>query len=180
VIVGEGPGREEDLSGRPFVGRAGRLLDALLGHAGVRREDVYITNLIKSRAVTPAPPHKDRPPAPPEIRACAPWLEQQLALLRPRIVVTLGRHAMEWFLPGRRIRDVHGRPQRRGTLVVLPLYHPSYALHNPGARPVLFRDIEPLRRLVRTAGGRQPGGGRGGRAQNRASAEATGRDSADA
>ncbi len=155
MVVGEGPGRDEDLTGRPFVGRAGRLLEALLAHAGLRREDVYITNVIKSRAVTRTVPHRDRPPAPPEISACATWLRQQLAVIRPRIVVTLGRHAMDAFLPGARIGDVHGRPQRplAGTgweaLVILPLYHPSYALHNPGARPVLFRDIEPLRALVR-------------------------------
>ncbi len=167
MIVGEGPGREEDRTGRPFVGRAGRLLEALLAHAGLRREDVYITNIIKSRAVTRTAPQRDRSPAPPEIEACAAWLRQQMALIRPRIVVTLGRHAMEWFLPGARIGDVHGRPQRplagtpmraqagREALVILPLYHPSYALHNPGARPVLFRDIEPLHTLLRTtAGGR--------------------------
>ncbi len=150
MIVGEGPGREEDLAGRPFVGPAGRLLEALLAHVGLRREDVYITNVIKSRAVTRTTPHQDRPPAPSEISACAAWLEQQLRLLRPRIVVTLGRHAMDAFLPGARIGALHGRPQRREALVILPLYHPSYALHNPGARPVLFRDIEPLRVLVRT------------------------------
>ncbi len=149
LIVGEGPGRAEDLTGRPFVGRAGRLLDALLAHAGLRREDVYITNVIKDRATTPGSPPRDRPPAPGEIAACASWLEQQLALIRPRIVVTLGRHSLAAFLPDARIGEVHGRPQRRGGQTILPLYHPSYALHSPTARPVLFRDIEALRPLLR-------------------------------
>jgi uracil-DNA glycosylase len=149
MFVGEGPGREEDLTGRPFVGRAGRLLDELLVHAGLRRRDVYITNVIKSRAVTSTVPPRDRPPQPSEIAACAPWLAAQLALIRPRIVVTLGRYSLAAFLPGKRIADVHGRPHRRSGRTILPLYHPSYALHNPAARPVLFRDIEALAALLR-------------------------------
>ncbi len=153
MLVGEGPGREEDRTGRPFVGPAGRLLDDLLAHAGLSREAVYITNLVKHRAATRAAPPHDRPPRPAEIAACGPWLEGQLALVRPRIVVTLGRHSLGWFLPGARIGEVHGRPQRRGGRTVLPLYHPSYALRNPGARPVLFRDIEALRDLLREVGG---------------------------
>jgi len=153
MFVGEGPGREEDLTGRPFVGRAGRVLDELLAGVGLRREDVYVTNVIKDRATTPGDPPRDRPPAPPEIAACAPWLAAQLALIRPRIVVTLGRHALEAFLPGVRIGEVHGRPQRRGRLIVLPLYHPSYALHNPNARPMLRRDIQILTDLLRARDG---------------------------
>jgi len=152
LVVGEGPGRQEDLTGRPFVGRAGRLLEELLAHAGLRREDVYITNVMKDRAQTPASPPRDRPPAPAEIAACAPWLAEQLALIHPRIVVTLGRFSLAAFLPGARIGDVHGRPQRKGRQTILPLYHPSYALHNPRARPVLFRDIQALRALLREVG----------------------------
>ncbi len=150
MLVGEGPGQQEDLSGRPFVGRAGRFLDELLACAGLRREDVYITNVIKDRATTRTSPPRDRPPAPSEIAACAPWLEAQLALIPSRIVVTLGRYSLEAFLPGSRIRDVHGRPQKRGGRTILPLYHPSYALHNPGARPVMFRDIQVLASLLGT------------------------------
>ncbi len=148
VLIGEGPGRQEDETGRPFVGRAGRLLDELLAHAGLRRADVYITNVIKDRAATATTPRRDRPPAPAEVAACLPWLRAQLALIRPRIVVTLGRHSLEVMLPGARIAGVHGRPQHRGALTILPLYHPSYALRNPGARPVLFRDAAALRGLV--------------------------------
>ena len=145
MIVGEGPGREEDLTGRPFVGRAGRLLDELLASVGLCREDVYVTNVIKDRAVTRTSPARDRPPTPGELAACAPWLRAQIALIRPRLIVTLGRVALAALLPGLRIKDVHGRPQASRGRVLLPLYHPSYALHNPVVRPVLFRDV---RRLV--------------------------------
>lgn len=147
MLVGEGPGREEDLTGRPFVGRAGRLLDELLASIGLCREDVYVTNVIKDRAVTPTVPPRDRPPARAEIAACAPWLRSQLDLLRPRVIVTLGRVALAAFLPGAEIKQVHGRPQGRGAVTILPLYHPAYALRNPVVRPVLFRDIRALRAL---------------------------------
>jgi len=149
MIVGEGPGREEDRSGRPFVGRAGRLLEDLLASIGLNRGDVYITNVIKCRAVTATEPPRDRPPAPVEISACAPWLGAQSALLRPRILVTLGRHALEAVVPGARLGQVHGHPQRRGNQTILPLYHPSYALRNPNARPMLFDDIHALGELLR-------------------------------
>jgi len=149
MIVGEGPGREEDRSGRPFVGRAGRLLEDLLASIGLDRDDVYITNVIKCRAIRATEPPRDRPPAPAEISACAPWFGAQRALLRPRILVTLGRHALEAVLPGARLAQVHGRPQHRGVQTILPLYHPSYALRNPNARPVLFNDIQALAELVK-------------------------------
>lgn len=152
VIVGEGPGRLEDATGRPFVGRAGRLLDEMLRQAGLARDDVYITNVIKDRAATATTPPRDRPPSPAEVAACLPWLAAQLDALHPRVVVTLGRHSLAALLPGARIGEVHGRPQRLGSRTVLPLYHPSYALHNPAVRPVLFRDVRALRRLVRGLG----------------------------
>jgi len=148
MVIGEGPGREEDLTGRPFVGRAGRLLDELLASVDLRREDVYVTNVIKDRAATQAVPPRDRPPTPSELSACAPWLATQLSLLRPRVVVTLGRAALAAFLPGARIKDVHGRPQEGRGRTILPLYHPSYALRNPGVRPVLFQDIQALGALL--------------------------------
>jgi len=148
MVVGEGPGRQEDLSGRPFVGRAGRLLEDLLAHAGLRREDVYITNVVKHRAATPGTPERDRPPLSGEIAACRPWLLEQIEILRPRVIVTLGRHALAAFLPHAAIGECHGCPQPHDTGTILPLYHPSYALHNPGVRPVLFRDMLALKRLV--------------------------------
>lgn len=155
MIVGEGPGLEEDLAGRPFVGRAGRLLDELLASIEVRRQDLYVTNVIKDRAATSTGPVRDRPPAPSELAACAPWLRSQIDLIRPRIVVTLGRFALAAFLPNVRIKDVHGRPQACRGRTILPLYHPSYALRNPGVRPVLFRDVRALAALM----GRAPGAG---------------------
>ncbi|HLY24636.1 MAG TPA: uracil-DNA glycosylase [bacterium] len=155
MVVGEGPGRQEDLSGRPFVGRAGRLLEQLLAHAGLRREDVYITNVVKHRAATPGTPRRDRPPLSGEIGACRSWLLEQIEILRPRVIVTLGRHALAAFLPAAAIGDCHGRPQAHDICTILPLYHPSYALHNPGVRPLLFRDVAALRALAadRRAGG---------------------------
>ncbi len=148
MVVGEGPGSEEDLTGRPFVGRAGRLLDELLASVGLRRQDLYVTNVIKDRAATGAVPRRDRAPTRSELSACAPWLATQLTLIRPRIVVTLGRFALEAFLPGARIKDVHGRPQPARGRTILPLYHPSYALRNPRVRPLLFQDIRSLGALL--------------------------------
>jgi uracil-DNA glycosylase len=148
MIVGEGPGRQEDLVGRPFVGRAGRLLDDLLAHAGLRREDVYITNVVKHRAATHTVSGHDRPPRADEIDACRPWLLEQIEIIRPRVIVTLGRHALAAFLPQAAIGECHGCPQAGDRCTILPLYHPSYALHNPGVRPLLFRDMLALKRLV--------------------------------
>jgi uracil-DNA glycosylase len=156
MLVGEGPGREEDRTGRPFVGRAGQLLDDLLTSVGLRRSDVYITNVIKHRATVTGARNRDRPPAASELSACAPWLAEQIALIRPRLVVTLGRVALAACLPGTRIGDVHGRPQPCGDLTILPLYHPAYALHSPGVRPALFRDIRALARLRLGSGAKRP------------------------
>jgi uracil-DNA glycosylase family 4 len=155
LVVGEGPGRQEDLTGRPFVGRAGRLLEELLAHAGLRREDVYITNVVKHRAATGNGAGHDRPPRAAEIAACRPWLLAQIEILRPRIIVTLGRHALAAFLPDAAIGDCHGRSHPGEPCTIIPLYHPSYALHNPAVRPVLFRDMEALRALAGGNGGRR-------------------------
>jgi uracil-DNA glycosylase len=148
MFVGEGPGRREDLCGRPFVGRAGRLLDELLAHAGLRREDVYITNIVKHRAAAHNASGHDRPPTAAEIEACRPWLLEQVDIVRPRVIATLGRHALAAFLPRASIGECHGCPQLGSGCLILPLYHPSYALHNPAVRPVLFRDMRALKRLA--------------------------------
>jgi uracil-DNA glycosylase family 4 len=139
------------------VGRAGRLLDELLAHAGLRREDVYITNVVKHRAATYNGAGHDRPPRAAEIAACRGWLLGQIEILRPRVIVTLGRHALAAVLPDAVIGDCHGRTQPGKPCTIIPLYHPSYALHNPAVRPVLFRDMEALRALAR-GNGRQSGG----------------------
>ena len=148
MVVGEGPGRQEDLCGRPFVGRAGRLLEQLLAHAGLTRENVYITNIVKHRASVHTVSGRDRPPHAAEIEACSPWLREQVEIIQPRAIVTLGRHALAAFLPQAAIGECHGRPQPGDRCAILPLYHPSYALHNPTVRPVLFRDMLALKRLV--------------------------------
>lgn len=140
VFVGEGPGFNEDREGRPFVGRAGGLLERLLGHIGWVRDDVFITNVVKCR------PPDNRDPEPDEIAACAPFLRRQLEALDPSVVVTLGRHSMGTFMPGARITRAHGTTRiadpatgaRDAT--VLAMYHPAYALRNPAVERESFDD----------------------------------------
>jgi DNA polymerase len=145
VFVGEAPGAREDLAGRPFVGAAGRLLDDLLASIGLRREEVFILNTVKCR------PPENRNPQRSEIAACAPLLTRQLAALQPRVIATLGRHALAVFAPSAKIAEVHGRPyaQTAGAqhpgAVLFPLYHPAAALHNGSLRPTLERDMASLR-----------------------------------
>ena len=141
VLVGEGPGMNEDRLGRPFVGRAGDLLVRLLGSIGWRREDVFITNVVKCR------PPENRDPEPDEIAACEPFLRRQLAVLDPAVVVTLGRHSMGRFMPGSRISQVHGtmRPVDPATgaqdALVFAMYHPAAALRTPAIERESYADI---------------------------------------
>ena len=140
-MVGEGPGVNEDRLGRPFVGRAGDLLVRLLGSIGWRREDVFITNVVKCR------PPQNRDPEPDEVAACTPYLQRQLAILDPALVVTLGRHSMGRFMPGARISQVHGtmRPVDPATgapdALVFALYHPAAALRTPSIERESYDDI---------------------------------------
>jgi uracil-DNA glycosylase family 4 len=140
VFVGEGPGYNEDQQGRPFVGRAGDLLVKLLGSIGWRREDVFITNIVKCR------PPENRDPEPVEIAACAPYLTRQLEILDPAVVVTLGRHSMGRFMPGARISQAHGtvRPADPATgahdALVLAMYHPAAALRTPAIERESYAD----------------------------------------
>ncbi|HIQ01474.1 MAG TPA: uracil-DNA glycosylase [Anaerolineales bacterium] len=135
VFIGEAPGFHEDQQGRPFVGAAGRLLEDLLSSIGLSREQVYITNIIKCR------PPANRDPLPEEVAACNPYLDRQLAALRPRLVVTLGRFSMARFFPQARISKIHGQPRRVGGLICYPLYHPAAALHQPSLRRVVEEDF---------------------------------------
>jgi DNA polymerase len=139
MLVGEAPGRQEDAQGRPFVGAAGRFLNELLASAGLRREEVYITNVVKSRP-TNRQDGPNRPPHADEIAACAPWLQQQLAIIQPRLIVTLGAYALRAFLPVKQISKVHGRPIRHGGRTLFPLFHPAAALHGL-KREILRRDF---------------------------------------
>ncbi len=139
LLVGEGPGAREDATGRPFVGPAGQLLDELLHHIGWAREDVFITNVVKCR------PPGNRDPEPQETAACAAFLERQEGALEPAVVVTLGRHSLQRYLPGSRIGAVHGSLRRSYSgQHVFPMYHPAAALHQASLRETLFRDIRGL------------------------------------
>jgi uracil-DNA glycosylase len=139
LLVGEGPGAREDRTGRPFVGPAGQLLAELLAAIGWHREDVFITNVVKCR------PPANRDPEPVETSACAPYLDAQERALEPAVVVTLGRHSLQRYLPGSRIGAVHGRLRRSfGGQHVFPMYHPAAALHQASLRDTLFRDVRGL------------------------------------
>jgi len=133
MIVGEAPGFNEDMQGKPFVGAAGKLLDRLLERIGLSRESVYITNVLKCR------PPQNRDPMPEEADACLPFLREQYRLLQPKAVLILGRHALERMLPGYGpISRVHGQIVMRGGVAFMPVYHPAAALHNGS----LVRDLE--------------------------------------
>ena len=140
IFVGEGPGQNEDREGRPFVGRAGGLLERLLDHIGWTREDVFITNVVKCR------PPGNRDPEPDEIEACHPYLRRQLEILDPAVVVTLGRFSMATFMPGVRITAAHGTTRQADPATgardatVYAMYHPAYALRNPSVERESFDD----------------------------------------
>lgn len=138
VFVGEAPGASEDAAGRAFVGSAGKLLDGLLAVAGLHREEVYVTNVVKAR------PPRNRDPRREEVAHHLPWLLAELDALQPKAVVPLGRHALAHFVPGVRISDVHGQVLRHQGRTVIPWYHPAAALHNAGLRPALEMDAAAL------------------------------------
>lgn len=150
VFVGEAPGAREDRAGRPFVGASGRLLEDLLASIGLRREEVFILNTVKCR------PPDNRNPQKSETAACAPLLARQIQALQPRVIATLGKHALAVFAPHSKIAEVHGRPCAQtegnayGNAVLFPLYHPAAALHNGSLRPTLERDIAALRGYLDT------------------------------
>lgn len=145
MLVGEAPGRQEDLRGEPFVGAAGKFLDELLNSIGLSRDVVFITNVVKSRPVSGG---RNRAPRPDEVAACVQWLEQQLRIIRPELVVALGRVALDYFLPGQKISHVHGRATSKNGLTILPLYHPAMALYRRDWTAVLRRDFRKIPRLV--------------------------------
>jgi uracil-DNA glycosylase len=146
MLVGEAPGASEDKQGRPFVGRAGKLLDELLGEAGLVRDDVFITNVVKAR------PPKNRDPKAGEVAHYLPWLEQQLALIRPSVVIPLGRHALAHFAPGRKITEIHGDLLVEGERRLVPWLHPSAGLRNPDLRKTLVQDARALPGILESAG----------------------------
>jgi uracil-DNA glycosylase family 4 len=142
MFIGEGPGFHEDRQGRPFVGAAGNYLNELLEKIGFEREDVYITNVVKCR------PPGNRDPQPEEIEACRPYLDKQIDLIRPRLIVTLGRFSMQRYFPGASISRIHGQPKRVGNVIYYPMFHPAAALHQPRWRSLVEEDILKIPELL--------------------------------
>jgi uracil-DNA glycosylase len=136
VFIGEAPGRQEDEQGLPFVGASGKFLSEMLEAIHLRREQVYITNIVKYR------PPNNRDPLPQEKEEFLPFLRKQLKVIDPLIVVTLGRHSMNCFLPNLQITKVHGQPKRKDGMVFLPLYHPAAALYNGNLKQTLIQDFQ--------------------------------------
>jgi len=135
VFIGEAPGKNEDQQGKPFVGAAGKFLDQMLEMIGLKRADVYITNIVKYR------PPNNRDPYPEEKQIFLPYLESQLEVIQPKLTVTLGRHSLNCFLPDLSISAVHGQPKRFKERVYLPLFHPAAALYNGAMRQTLIDDF---------------------------------------
>ncbi|HEX7586627.1 MAG TPA: uracil-DNA glycosylase [Patescibacteria group bacterium] len=151
MFIGEGPGKKEDELGRPFVGAAGKFLDEMLAAIKLKREQVYIANVVKCR------PPGNRDPLPEEVEACWPWLMEQIKIIDPKVIVTLGRHSMERFLPGQKISEVHGKAMRReipeiGKRVFYTLYHPAAALYNGSMREVLIKDFKRIPKVLEKIG----------------------------
>ena len=142
MFVGEGPGFHEDRQGRPFVGPAGQFLNELLASVGLQRQDVFITNMVKCR------PPNNRDPFPGEIASCSHYLEEQIALIQPRVIIPLGRHALAKWFPNESISKVRARPRQVGGFTVFPLYHPAAALHNPALRETIERDFQTMAQLL--------------------------------
>lgn len=145
MFIGEGPGYHEDQQGLPFVGPAGKFLDELLAVAGLKRDEVYITNVVKCR------PPQNRDPLPIEIRACAKYLDEQLALIQPKVVVTLGRYSMARWFPGESISKIHGQPRQVDGLTVVPMFHPAAALHQERFRSLIMNDFRKLPAILAQA-----------------------------
>jgi len=135
LFIGEAPGWNEDQQGRPFVGAAGGFLDQLLASIGLRREQVYIANVIKCR------PPQNRDPLPAEIQACSKWLDHQVEIIQPRVIVTLGRYSLAKYFPGESIGKIRGKPRKQNDIIYYPMYHPAAALHQGSLRKIIQEDM---------------------------------------
>lgn len=142
LFIGEGPGFHEDRLGRPFVGASGNLLEELLGAIGMTRDQVFIANVVKCR------PPDNRDPLPEEIAACKPYLDEQEAAIKPRIVVTLGRFSMQRYFAGQSITRIHGQVKRQGDTAYVPMFHPAAALRNPQWMAEIRKDFAQLPALL--------------------------------
>lgn len=138
LFIGEAPGKQEDERGLPFVGASGRLLDEMLESISLKRSEVYITNIVKYR------PPNNRDPLPLEKQAFLPYLQAQIEVIQPKLVIPLGRHSLNCFLPDLQISKVHGQLHFQEDLVFLPLYHPAVALYNGKMRKILIEDFSKI------------------------------------
>lgn len=145
MFIGEAPGRNEDQQGRPFVGPAGKFLDELLDLIDLNRKQVYIANVIKCR------PQGNRDPLPQEIITCRPWLERQIKLINPQIIVTLGRYSMALFFPQKSIGKIHGTAEKHDDIIYFAMYHPAAALHRGGLRETIKADMLKIPQLLAQA-----------------------------
>jgi uracil-DNA glycosylase family 4 len=145
MFIGEAPGWHEDQQGRPFVGPAGQFLDKLLASINLSREQVYIANVIKCR------PTGNRDPLPTEIRNCRHWLERQIEIIRPKMIVTLGRYSMAMYFPGKSISKIHGTAQKRDNIIYYAMYHPAAALHQQSLRQAIEADMLKIPTLLSEA-----------------------------
>ncbi len=142
MFIGEGPGFHEDQQGRPFVGAAGQFLNELLQSIGLKREEVYITNVVKCR------PPGNRDPQPEEIEACRIYLDRQIAIIKPKVIVTLGRFSMARAFPNEKISSIHGKPRKIDGIVYVPMFHPAAALHQPALRKTVEEDFGQLPKIL--------------------------------
>jgi uracil-DNA glycosylase family 4 len=145
MLIGEGPGYHEDQQGRPFVGAAGQFLNELLEQAGLKRGEVWITNVVKCR------PPGNRDPQTEELAACDPYLERQINAINPTIIITLGRYSMAKFMPGAKISQVHGQMRRVGDRFVIAMFHPAAALHQQALKPTIMADFAKLPKQLEVA-----------------------------
>ena len=142
LFIGEAPGWNEDQQGRPFVGAAGSFLDQLLASIGLKREEVYIANVIKCR------PPQNRDPLPDEIQSCRKWLDRQLEIIQPRMIITLGRYSLARYFPGESISRIHGKPRKENNVIYYPMYHPAAALHQGSLRQIVEADMLQIPRIL--------------------------------
>ena len=145
IFIGEAPNWHEDQQGRPFVGPAGQYLEQLLASIGLKREQVYITNVIKTR------PPGNRDPLPAEVQNCRKWLERQIEIIHPKIIITLGRYSMAIFFPGKSISKIHGTAQKRDGIIYFAMYHPAAALHQQSLRQAIEADMRKIPTLLAEA-----------------------------
>jgi uracil-DNA glycosylase family 4 len=149
VFIGEAPGKKEDQEGRPFIGAAGKFLAKMLEGIGMKREDIYITNIVKYH------PPENRDPLPEEKQACNEWLINELTIISPKLIVFLGRHSMTRFFPTEKISDIHGKllikqtPEFNKKQAFMPLYHPAAALYNGGMRETLIKDFNKIPKALK-------------------------------